>query len=284
MSFLDEYFKNDEMLVRAGAERIEIGRTYLNRPIFAYEIGCGGAKIIAQYAIHAREHITYFLAVRHARQLLENAQHGKGTIYIIPAVNVDGVALCLDGIDSAGEQADNLIELNKSADFSLWKANARGVDLNVNFFARWGTGKFNSLRPGSQNYIGSSPNSESETQALVAFTKRISPDITLSWHAKGEVIYYDFYQDHKTNARDRKFAKIIANSTGYKITPSGKSAGGYKDWCIENLKISAVTIEVGEEKWTHPINIDKLPQIWQKTASVYGDLLAYFEKLNYNNK
>ena len=87
------------------------------------------------------------------------------------------------------------------------------------------------------------------------------------------MIFYDFYQDVKRKTRDRKIAKIVEKSTGYKILPSGKSAGGYKDWCIETLKIPALTIEVGKNSLVHPITRDKLPEIWQKTACVYEDLL-----------
>lgn len=278
MSFLNQLKVDGKRLVSLGAERIEMGQTFLGRPIYAYEIGCGEPKILAQYAIHAREHITYFLANLHAIQLLKNLGYGNGTIYIIPVVNIDGVALCLDGIASAGCERENLIKLNgDSEDFSLWKANARGVDLNVNFLARWGTGKYNVLHAGAQNFIGSAPNSEPETQALVNFTKQIAPSITLSFHCKGEVIYYDFHQDLRNKLRDKKIAKIVSRSTGYKIARSGKSAGGYKDWCIENLKIPALTIEVANNKLPHPIGREYLPQIWYKTMHIYDDLLKYLK-------
>lgn len=276
MKFLEILKEDSKQLVARGAEQIEIGQTLLGRSIYAYEIGCGRPVILAQYAIHAREHITYFLANLHAIDLLKSLGHGNGTVYIIPVVNIDGVALCLDGVDTAGYAKENLIKLNgESIDFSLWKANARGVDLNVNFHARWGTGKHNVLHAGSQNYIGSIPNSEPETRALIDFTKRIMPDVTLSFHCKGEVIYYDFHQELCAKRRDKRVAKVVSKSTGYKIIPSGKSAGGYKDWCIENLKIPSLTIEVGNDGLLHPIGREHLPKIWQKTHRIYDDLFKY---------
>ena len=58
-------------------------------------------------------------------------------------------------------------------DFSLWKANARGVDLNVNFAASWGKGKRNLRVAGAENYIGEKPFSEPETLTLKNFTQKI---------------------------------------------------------------------------------------------------------------
>ena len=278
MSFLENYQENCARFVRAGAEIIEIGKTFLGRSIYAFEIGCGSPKIIAQYAIHAREHITYFLALKHLESLLHSRLFGGGTVYIIPVVNVDGVALCLDGVDSAGMVADNLIELNRGTNFSLWKANARGVDLNVNFDARWGNGAKNVTSAGPENYIGSSPNSEPETRALIEFTKNINPDLTLSFHAKGEVVYWDFHQKGAARFRGKKIGRIIADSTGYRLVVSGKSTGGYKDWCIQNLGIPSYTIEVGAENLRHPIGLERLPQIYYKTSTIFQDILTYLKK------
>lgn len=276
MSFLCEIEKDFDKLCQCGAEKIEIGKTALGRNIYAFEIGCGSPKIIAQYAIHAREYITYYLANLHAISLLKSLGIGNGTIYIIPVVNIDGVALCIDGVDTTNEFADNLLELNNHNNFSLWKANARGVDLNVNFPARWGKGKQNTKKPGSQNYIGLYPASESETRALMDFTERVRPNLTLSFHSKGEVIYYDFHQQLKQKLRDRKIAQIASASTGYKIVPSGKSAGGYKDWCITK-GIPALTIEIGQDDWSHPIGREKLPLIWHKNKNLIMDLLQYLK-------
>ena len=277
MSYLNSLERDYEKLISLGAEKIEIGKTYLGRKIYAFCVGCGEPKIIAQYAIHAREYITYHLANLHIIKALKVIPKGLGTVYFVPVVNVDGVALCLDGIKTIQdtELRKFLIRLNPSLDFSLWKANARAVDLNVNFPARWGTGKSNVRLPNYQNYIGESPASEPETQSLIKFTRKIKPDLTISFHSKGEVIYYDFHQKFMEKVRDKKIAKIAQISTGYKIEPTGKSAGGYKDWCIQELNIPSLTIEVGSNSLSHPIKLENLPQIWQKNENVIIDLLDY---------
>ena len=165
--------------------------------------------ILAQYAIHAREYITTYLALKQAEEYKKNGVFG--TVYFIPAVNLDGIteALFSDG---------------------LYKANSRRVDLNVNFDARWGTGEKNSFTLSRENYVGKSPFSESETMALRDFTLYVKPDITLSYHSKGEEIYWEFFQGEKIRSRDKKIAKVAAKSTGYPLKSAGISVGGYKDW------------------------------------------------------
>ena len=278
MNFLKEMERDYVDLVGLGAQKILIGRTTLNYPIYAFRVGSGSPQIIAQYAIHAREYITYYLAIKHIKRMLKSPI--KGTIYFIPVVNIDGICLVQNGVNFIEDEKylKNIQKIQKNQDFSLWKANICGVDLNTNFPARWGSGRQNITYPNYQNYIGEYPASEVETRALMEFTLKIKPDLTLSFHSKGEVIYYDFHQKLKQKKNDKKIAKIIAKSTGYKIARSGKSAGGYKDWCIDYLKITAMTIEVGDNNLNHPIMKTDLPHIWATTKNLYADLLYFLNK------
>ena len=109
------------------------------------------------------------------KQIKEFEKHGKkGCVYFIPLVNPDGV---------------EIVEKGKP----LYKANAREVDLNVNFDADWGKGKYNQKFKGDANFIGEKPFSEPETIALKEFTLKVKPDMTFSYHSKGEEIYYSFF-------------------------------------------------------------------------------------------
>lgn len=285
MSFLSEMERDYAEIESAGAERILIGKTELGRPIYAFAVGCGRPKIIVQYAIHAREYITYYLAILQIKDLLKSIQHGMGTVYFVPVVNIDGVALVIDGIDTVPKNKQKILQkIVKNNDFSLYKANINGVDLNVNFRANWGTGKYNVHEPSSANFVGIVPESEGEVCALVQFTRKIAPDMTISYHSKGEVIYYDFYQPKNIKKIHYSIAKIASKSTGYKIQKTGKSAGGYKDWCIQKLGIPAITIEVGEDSLIHPIGKKFLPSIYQKNRKVIINLLDYLRAILYNDE
>ena len=157
-----------------------------------------------------------------------------------------------------------LLYLNCGADFSLWKANARAVDLNVNFDARWGTGASNVRMPSAANYVGIAPFSEPETRALRDFTCAVQPQFTISYHTKGEEIYWRFHQPFWRLRRDKRLAKILSAATGYPLREAPLSAGGYKDWCVEKLRIPAFTVEAGREDFTHPLGLSALGDVVTK--------------------
>lgn len=203
--------------------------------------------ILAQYAIHAREYITTYLAIMQAEEFVAFGK--KGTVYFLPAVNIDGIAEVVGGDKT-------------------YKANANMVDLNVNFDAKWGEGAKNVREKASENYIGKYPFSENETVALRDFTLSVMPDLTLSYHSKGEEIYWEFFQDERARERDFRIANAVSAVTGYPLKSAGKSAGGYKDWCVEKLKIPALTIEVGSDNLSHPIGEEFAEEIFYKNRDV----------------
>ena len=113
---------------------------------------------------------------------------------------------------------------------------------------------------------GKYPFSERETKALRDFTLDVMPDATISYHSKGEEIYWYFYQKHAD--RDLKMAKEVSFVTGYPLVTATSSAGGYKDWCIEKLKIPSLTIEVGGDELSHPIGKEHLDKRYEKNKKV----------------
>ena len=241
------YEKVSEFYSGYPAKKCVIGYSAQGRNIYAFHVGDDfGKQFMAVYAVHAREYVTALLALEHIKQGV------KGGGWIIPLLNPDGVVIC---------ETRN----------PLWKANARGVDLNCNFDADWGSGRLNTRRLGAENCIGDKPVSERETAALVRFTLRIKPYVTLSFHTKGGEIYWEF-----NGAGDEEGAKIIAAYTGYKPKKITGSAGGYKDWCIQKLGIPAYTVECGDDSLTHPIK--KLRSIKECRG-----LLKYFTE-NYGRK
>ena len=252
----------------AGEKRI-IGKSLFGREIFAIRLGFGAPVGIAQYAIHGREWITSYLAFEHFR-------HGdvSGSVWFVPLLNPDGALLSQKGLSSAPkERRTELLALNGGdKDFSLWKANGRGVDLNVNFAAKWGCGKSNVFAPSGENYVGVKPFSEPETQALKTFTEEVKPDYTVSFHSKGEEIYWRFHQKGMRSYRDYALAKSLSFSTGYPLGEAADSAGGYKDWCIETFGIPAFTVEVGREETAHPLGPGDLKDIVQKCKNAIADL------------
>ncbi len=250
-----------------------IGKSQFGRELYAVKIGEGSPVGLAQYAMHGREWITAELAFYHYRRGV-----AKGSVWLLPLMNPDGALLSQVGLESAPMSARNsLIALQKGdKDFSLWKANGRGVDLNVNFPARWGKGVKNVCEAGSENYIGAYPFSETETRALKKFTQKINPDYTVSYHTKGEEIYWYFYQSLHTCPRHKGLAQVLSRSTGYPLAHAKGSAGGYKDWCIQSLKIPAFTVEVGRDELPHPLGEETIEDIVRKNGESLYDLSKEF--------
>ncbi len=232
-----------------GGQVGSIGSSVLGNDLYYIKIGGGNKSIIITGGIHARENITSLLVMRQAFAVI-----GKElplTVYFVPMVNPDGAILIEKGADGAKEYGEFVRTVNGSDDFSLWKANVRAVDLNVNFDAKFGLGKSNLRTPASQNYIGQFPFSEPETAALRDFTLKIKPIFTVSYHALGREVYWYFGQ---SDMRDKEFAHKVAEYLGYKAVDGDlSSTGGYKDWCVLS-GIPALTIEVGDGSLSHPVS------------------------------
>ena len=267
---MDIYEIVTEFYQSVKTEKRVIGQTLLGRNIYAVKVGDGSPVGLAQYAMHGREFITAKLALHHFRYGLR-----VGSFWLVPLVNPDGALLSQTGICSVRDLSvrEKLLAWNKGdTDFSLWKANAAGVDLNVNFPAFWGKGMKNVRTRGGENCIGDTPFSEKETFALKNFTREIHPDYTVSYHTKGEEIYWYFYQSMRTCPLHKRLALALSASTGYPLAYAKGSAGGYKDWCIKSLKIPAFTIEAGADTLTHPIGDNGLDDIIKKNERALNDL------------
>lgn len=270
---------------KAGCEVGVVGKTFLGCSIPYVFLGDkNDTSVIVVGATHAREHITSLLVARQIYYYLTQKINLFGGIYFVPMLNIDGVRLCHEGVDfiSSQKQRDFLTAVNNGYDFALWKANANAVDINVNFDAEWGTGASNVTFPSSANYIGTHAMSECETVALADFTQKINPDYVISYHAKGQEIYWQFFQDEQTKARDFRYANYVAKYTGYTLKDQTKSAGGYKDWCVQKLGIPAITVEVGDDRFDHPYPYSQIDDIVAKNLLVPQKMLntIFKEKQN----
>ena len=245
--------------------------------------------VIIHGAIHAREHITTDLICLLIKDISSNYEKytkmNFPNIIFVPMVNPDGVELVYNGLKSVSDKnkRKELLKINGSNDFSLFKANANGVDLNTNFDAKWGSGDQNKVFPASSDYIGLCPMSEPEVRALALLTINTKACFTISYHSKGQEIYYEFFNKKENIKRDRKIAKLISKKLHYRIRNlQNVSGGGYKDWCIYRLDIPAVTIEVGKDCWIHPIKENKLKQIYNRNKNIIKILNVIVKEIEKN--
>ncbi len=239
-----------------------IGKSAFGRDIFAIRRGEGN-KALIHGGIHAREHIT-------AKLVFELAEAYRGeNITFVPLVNPDGAELCIRGLSSAPRWAQSLLKnsntgFDAKVDFTLWKANGRAVDLNNNFDADWGKGIGNVTCQSPAGYIGEAPFSESESRALRDLTLRRGFEFAISYHAKGEIIYWGYGDNYQGEQVARAFAAL----TGYTLEKSKGSTGGYKDWFTLSTGKLSLTIEVGEDNFPYPFPYSQFDVIMEKNRGV----------------
>ncbi len=282
-------FKNYHYLKIGG-----IGKSVLDKDIPVIRWGEGDCRVLLCGSHHGNEWITSLLLMRFTEFLCsererENEEitdlYNEASYYIIPMLNPDGVNLSIHGLtdDIPDEIIEKLICANKgSADFKgKWQANIRGVDLNHNYDAAFERGcafaeKLGILAPGPTRFSGLHPESEPESAALAAFTKKLMPDICAAYHSQGEIIYADF--DGKATKRAKRIAEELSRLSGYALdeTEGVASCSGYKDWVINELYLPAYTIEVGYGENPLPLSqFDKIVKDNLKMLIFMGNI-RYF--------
>lgn len=255
---------------RVNCDRFEtIGHSVLHREIIAFVKGKSKRKVLIHGAIHAREYITARLVI----QLLEEYK-GDTEIWFVPIVNPDGVALVTGGLSTVPRFRHNILLKynNYSENFSQWKANINGVDLNVNFDAKWGKGQYNITYPNYENYIGPYAFSEPESRALRNITLKNDFVLTISYHTKGQEIFWGFDDFYEYYEEALEFSKLI----GYPLKKSINSTGGYKDWYANKFNRLGLTIEVGNDKYPHPLKGSAYEEIWKENKDIanLADIIA----------
>ena len=263
-----------------------LATTIFQRPIRTLVIGNGPRKVIFSAAHHANEWITALVLLKFAEDfataIAENGliggQDAKAlaettTLYMVPMVNPDGVDLVTGGIPENSIQytfARGLSRNYPAIPFpSGWKANLAGVDLNLQYPARWLQAreiKFSQgyTRPGPRDYVGRAPLDQIESQALEGYTQFLNPDLVLAYHSQGKEIYWKFLDYDVPGARE--LGEQMAEASGYTLadTPYASSFAGYKDWFIQRFRRPGYTIEVGQGE--NPLPLSQFNEI-------YGDNL-----------
>ena len=269
--------------LRAGV----IGRSVLGQPIWAINFGKGERRVLYNAGHHANEWITVPLLLKFAEDLAEAYATG-GDIYgfpaaelfagasvtLVPALNPDGIDLVTGALDSgpAFALARSIAQNYPGIPFpSGWKANIRGIDLNLQYPAAWERAreiKFAQgfTAPAPRDYVGTAPLSAPESRAMYNFTLALLPELTLSYHTQGEVIYWQFLNYDPPGAR--AIGERFSRSSGYSLeeTPYASSFAGYKDWTIQSFNRPGYTIEAG--LGVSPLSLSQFDKIYEDNLGI----------------
>lgn len=239
-----------------------LGKSILGEDIDYFKIGEGKRGVLAVGAHHGAEHITasalydflFFIAeCSDTGAMFSGINLGfllqKFTFWIVPCLNPDGVDMAISGIGKTPLR-DRQVKMNGgSLDFSVWQANARGVDLNHNygagFFEYKKLERTEGIMPGRSRYSGEFPESEPETRALAAFIRTVSPEAVVSLHTQGGEIF-----SKPRVERVEKIARKVAKISGYQVSAADGLAayGGLSDYTGDVLGIPSFTVELGVGK------------------------------------
>ncbi|USK60475.1 M14 family metallopeptidase [Peribacillus asahii] len=257
-----------------------IGNSVLGRNISEVLIGKGNKRVHYNGAFHANEWITtpvimtfindYLLALTNMNtirgvQMLPLYQ--QSTLSIVPMVNPDGVSLVLQGPPSTEPYRSNVIQWNRgSMDFSGWKANIRGIDLNDQFPAKWELEKArNPDKPGPRDYSGERPLTEPEAVGMADLTRRRDFSRVLAFHTQGQVIYWGF--DNLEPPESEVMVNEFSRVSGYEPVQTIESYAGYKDWFIQDWRRPGFTVELGQG--TNPLPLSQFQEIYQESLGIF---------------
>lgn len=262
-----------------------LGQSAYGRQLWAVKLGRGDSVLFLNGSHHAREWMTSTVLMKmidtyaaayasnstiadyNVRRLLDEV-----SIWMVPMVNPDGVALSQQG--TAGLPAALAQTLRRyngnSTSFTRWKANMQGVDLNRQYPAKWDNIKNAGSYPWYQNYKGQRPAQAPEVQIMMDFTRKIDPEVTISYHSSGEIIFWHFNTLRNNVARDQAMARALSRITGYSLVAPEKnpSGGGYKDWFIQEFGRPGFTIEIAQYAGESNVPLSQFGRVWKDNRDV----------------
>ncbi len=140
----------------AASQSVVVGSSVQKRAITAVQVGdqAGSQVALVVGVIHGDERAGLPIVRAIKRRAAQDPAALQGTqLWVIQAVNPDGLR-------------------------AHTRKNARGVDLNRNFPYRWR----DDIAHSNGYYPGPRPASEPETRAVMAFVRRIQPDLSIWYH------------------------------------------------------------------------------------------------------
>jgi len=239
-----------------------IGQTLEGRDILALKISDNPTVDEAEPAVlinamhHAREVMTPEITTDMVDYLTSNyGQNEEVTkwidetaIWVIPMFNLDGN--------------------NKMwTENSMWRKNTRngyGVDINRNYPTGWNSCKGSSASTSAQDYRGTAPASEPETQAMMNLVNSIKPVFNISYHSYSEIVIYPFgCRPRKTPTTEA--VEIIGAEIGKKLDYKPGTAwellynadGGDIDWMYTEHQVIPFVIEVNSTSQGFHPSFDK---------------------------
>ncbi len=261
-----------------------IGQSADGRNIYDIVIGnqYAGQSILVVAQLHAREYMTSQLCMKQIEYYLQNYNEeldgvkvsdvlNKVAIHYVPMANPDGAAISQFGFKAINNKLlrKKLLKMPGADNPSLWKANARGVDLNKNYpyayIAKQG-------KRGSQGYTGTKRCSEPETQAIVSLINKLKDSTTvkgqINYHATGSIVFGDYEGPLKEIITE--MYTLACDITGYTSAAGyngdSKSVGNLREYVMYKKNLPSITLEIG--KSACPLPKEEFRDVWKRNRTL----------------
>ena len=265
----------------------EIGRSVMGRPLWRMNLGSGENRVLYNAGFHANEWICTPLLLKFVEDLAAAFASGGrifsvsaaelmdyASIYLVPAVNPDGIDLVTGELQSGEYYAAARRIAADYPQFSFpegWKANIAGTDLNLQYPAGWEQARANKaaqgiVSPAPADYVGPSPLSAPEARAMYDYTLALDPSLILAYHTQGQVIYWKFLDYEPDNSRQIAATFSAVSGYGVEETPYASGFAGYKDWFIQQFDRPGYTIEAG--LGVNPLPISQFDRIYRDNLGI----------------
>ncbi len=273
----------------------EIGKSVMGKPLWSLRLGRGENRVLYSAAHHANEWITALVILKFAEELAKAYAAGGlisgqsaaelldyASLFLVPAVNPDSIDL-VTGELSAGEFYEGALRIAAAyPQYPFpggWKANIRGIDLNLQYPAGWEQAraikaKLGVTSPAPADFVGTAPLTAPEARAMYDYTLAVDPALTLAYHTQGEVIYWRYADFEPPGAEE--IGRAFARLSGYALedTPYASGFAGYKDWYIQTYDRPGYTVECG--LGVNPLPLSQFDGIYRDNLPilVFGALVT----------
>lgn len=259
--------------------RRRIGSSVMGRSLDEIQIGRGSKRIHLNAAFHAQEWITtpilmqtlnkYLLALMNYRPIRGRnilPYYNATFLSLVPMVNPDGVDLVINGLPPEPYRSTVLSINRGNSDFSGWRGNIRGVDLNNQYPALWQReATVKPKQPAPRDFPGYAPLTEPEAIAMAELVERGNFGRVLAYHTQGKVIYWGF------EGLEPPDSEILANEfsrvSGYQAVRYVLSYAGFKDWFIQEWRRPGFTIELG--RGANPLPLSQFDEIYEENLGIF---------------
>lgn len=205
-------------------EKIKIGYSNMNKPIYCVKIGKGERNILVTCAHFGTEYLTSAFIMNFLKNYADAYKNGDDfegknsgelysniSLYVIPMLNPDSVDIAVNGFDITDSFHQRLISDAGVHSFNrVWKDSLSSSDIHHEAGLRI-TKEYSGEKKCRNVYF--------ENEVVKNFNHEIDFDMFIRIHSHTEDMYYDFggASDNIIFYKDKKFGQGISETAGFAV-------------------------------------------------------------------